>query len=71
MFSFLFFPLRLVALVAAGFALAVALKLGMNVLSMMSGRSDLAWPRKTDADSTLDGDEPLWKRRFPRSSDDQ
>lgn len=71
MFGFLLFPLRLLALVAAGFALGVVVKLGANLLSMMTGRSDLAWPRKNDADRTGDEDEPLWKRRFSRISDDR
>jgi hypothetical protein len=70
MFGFLFFPLRLLALVAAGFALAVIVKLGSNLLSVMSGKSDLSWPRKTDGDTTEDEDEPLWKRPFSRISDD-
>ena len=71
MFGFLFFPLRLLALVASGFALAVVVKLGANLLSMMRGRSDLSWPRKNDAERTGDEDEPLWKRRFTKISDDR
>ena len=70
MFGFLFFPLRLLALAAAGFALAVALKLGSNVLGMMRGTSDLKWPRRDGAASTADRDEPLWKRRFSKISDE-
>ena len=71
MFGFLLFPLRLLALVVAGFALGVVVRLGSNLVSVMTGKSDLTWPRKTEEGGAEEKNQPLWKRRFPRISDDR
>jgi hypothetical protein len=61
---------RLLGLVAAGFALGVGWKLGSHLVDVAMGEKDLLWPSGREKDKPEQGEEPLWKRRFAKISDE-
>ena len=61
---------RLLGLVAAGFALGVGWKLGSHLVDVATGEKDLLWPSAREKDKPEQGEEPLWKRRFAKISDE-
>ncbi len=70
MAPWLIFPVRLLGLAAAGFALGAGWKLGGHLLDVVAGKKDLLWPKSGEQGSAASGNEALWKRRFSKVGED-
>lgn len=64
------FPLKLLALAAAGVAVGVGWKVGAYLGDVVTGEKEFAAPHVLDQLRQEGGCEPLWKRKFSKVSDE-
>lgn len=67
------YPLRIAGWAAFGLALGAGWKLGSHLVDVAMGERDLKWPelpRLADLVKTGEGNQPLWKRRFTKVTEE-
>ena len=61
------FPIRLMTIAAAGLALGAGWKAGTCLVELVTGDRKVDWSKFGDL---VKQDEPLWKRKFTKVSED-